>query len=208
MNQKLIAILGLSLLAGGASIRAQDDTNAPSSGAVTRNTFQIIGDRNIFDPNRRPSRRGNNGPVTTREYFKLTGVMSYDDKAYAFFDGSGGGNRSGAYQLNDKINGYTIVGITNNAVKLSVSNQVVTMVGGAQMAREVTRDPRAGGGGETRTPWKMVAGSVVSSDSDPADKADDGAVDDVMKRLIERRKAEENASGSANGGIGTNEIHE
>jgi hypothetical protein len=214
MKRNLIAILGLILLAAVSRVSAAEgETN--SNPQLNRNYFQIISDRNIFDPNRRPQRPQNNGPRSYREYFTLKGAMTYENQGYAFFDGNGTQtNRGQAYQPNQTINGYAIVEITNNSVKLSdAGNHALMMVVGMQMSRDVTSDPARG---DTRGPWKPVAGTAVSSDSDASGSSGQageggsgdsagGAESDVMKKLIERRLAEEKAS-AGNGG--TNDIHE
>jgi hypothetical protein len=130
--------------------------------------------------------------------------MSYENKGYAFFEGTGN-VRDKAFSPSDSINGYKIAEITNNTVKLAAaSNQFITLKVGMQMRKE------------DNGPWKLVASSMppsesTSSDSGSSDSgaqsSDDGAGagadaaaptpsipgadSDVIKRLM-RRRAEEN----------------
>jgi hypothetical protein len=195
----LIAIAA-QLLAGGRPVAAQEPD---SDTRPNFNSFQIIEQNNIFNPYRRPAVRKNSGPPPPRIcYFTLNGTMSYENKGYAFFDGTGG-NRGKVFSPSDTINGYRIVEITNNTVKLAAaSNQFVTLKVGMQMRKE------------DNGPWKLVASSRPASestapDSGPADSAqasDDnsgagadtaaptpavpGADADVIRRLMRRRAAE------------------
>src|SRR6185503_10878388 len=129
---------------------------------------------------------------------------------FAFFEGTGAQTRNHAYQPSDKINGYTIAEITNNAVKLAAaSNQFIVMLVGMQMSRDVTSDPSSSRS-EVRGPWKLVAGSVLdaspagSGQSGEGEGAGSGPGGDVMKRLIEERLAEQIETTRG----GTNENHE
>src|SRR4051812_46991175 len=103
--------------------RAQS-TNAPAKNDFQ--SFQIISQRNIFDPNR--SARG--GPREPREAskpsrteaFGLVGTMLYEKGKFAFFDGSSSDYRKIATP-SDKIAGYTVTDIEANAVKLETNGQ-------------------------------------------------------------------------------------
>jgi hypothetical protein len=218
----------MAVLAAGTAGRAQNTTATASTNASpitsTKSTptasadtaaprmnltsFQIIESRNIFDPNRRPPRViRDTTPRDVVEYFGLSGDMTYENQAYAFFDGSGQ-VRNRAFKPADKINGYTIAAITNNTVKLqSGSNQVVNMTVGMQLRRV------------NNGPWTVVASTVPPPDSGSSGSAGDasggststlsGPDADVMARLMKRRAEEtkDTSTGSTAEGTGTNEIH-
>ena len=227
MKQRILHFIALlAMLAAGTAARAQS-TNA-SAGTSTKaktttsadsatprmslSSFQIIETRNIFDPNRRPPRpiRENTGPRDVIEYFGLDGAMTYENQAYAFFDGSGQ-VRNRAFKPADKINGYTIAAITNNTVKLDGgSNQVINLTVGMQLRRV------------NNGPWKVVASSVPPPDTGSSESSSDssggststlsGPEADVMARLMKRRAEEmkdtsTGSTGSTGEGTGTNEIH-
>jgi hypothetical protein len=130
---KLQLMLLVLLCAGGPTGRAQT-TNAPARASFSE--FQIISDRNIFNPNRyarsgprtytpRPTRR------TTS--FTLTGIMSYGEGetpgTYAFFDGSSADFRQ-ALQRDGTIAIFKVSRVTLDAVTLqSDTNQYVLKIG-------------------------------------------------------------------------------
>src|SRR5579862_1681456 len=50
--------------------------------------FQLIAERNIFDPNRAPRSIRNTTQPKTTDSFTLVGTMSYEKGIFAFFDGN------------------------------------------------------------------------------------------------------------------------
>ena len=196
-----ISIVTLALaLAAIRVIRAQDTNPASASALPTGfQSFQIISQKNIFDPYRRP-RVGSTNSLPPTYYFTLNGTMSYDDKSYAFFDGSGirGGR---AFQPSDTINGYKIAEIADNYVKLmAASNQFVKLSVGMQMKRTGTG------------PWALVASPDLTAEPSSSEGGSDrpmesmvgGADSDVMKRLMARR-AQETGDSKSNSNSTTNE---
>ncbi|HKI71490.1 MAG TPA: hypothetical protein VKA81_03870, partial [Verrucomicrobiae bacterium] len=73
----------LLLVAAGSTGRAQS-TNSPAR--VDYQTFRLISERNIFDPNR-SSRSGgvSRSRPTIAESFALVGTLSYEKGNVAFF---------------------------------------------------------------------------------------------------------------------------
>ena len=200
---RTISILILALLTASVRLaRAQDTNSMAASAPVTGfQSFQIISQKNIFDPYRRPRVGSTIAPPPTY-YFTLNGTMSYEDKSYAFFNGSGI-RTSQAFQPSDSINGYKIAEIANNYVKLMASsNQFVKLSVGMQMKRVGTG------------PWTLVASPdptaepASSSSEDSSDHAVmstvGGADSDVMKRLMARR-AQETGDSKSNSNSTTNE---
>lgn len=189
-------------LAAARIVRAQDTNSeaafVPQTGFQS---FQIISQKNIFDPYRRPVRPGGTNAPPPTYYFTLNGTMSYEDKSYAFFDGSGirGGR---AFQPADTINGYKIAEIDDNYVKLMASsNQFVKLSVGMQMKR-------TGIG-----PWALVASPDPTAEPSSSEGGPDramesmvgGADSDVMKRLMARRAQEEKGDSNKNSNSTTNE---
>lgn len=179
--------LGLALLGlAGGSARAQS-TNAPPT--LNYQSFRIITDRNIFDPNRRKPgevRQDTAAAKTVhKESIALVGVMSYSKGTFAFFTGSSPEYQKAGLQLNDKIGGYKITAITPGHVVLQSTNHPISLSVGMQIERE--------GNG----PWKIApaSGSLAeagSSDSSskPVAKASSGEDSDVLKRMMQRRQKE------------------
>jgi hypothetical protein len=218
MNLKTPICLGASvalLLAGSGRALAQDSNSNASSASTsdarpTARSFEIIEQNNIFNPNRRPPTTRSNGPPPPRSYyFTLNGTMTYENREYAFFNGTGA-NRD-HFAKSDTINGYKIVEITNNTVKLEgASNQIIKLQPGMQMHRV------------ENGPWTLVASSMSSpasdsstpgadSNSDNNSAGDSGALSlplqgaqaDIVKKLMARRALDEgtatNNSTTSNG---------
>ena len=173
---------------------ALQNTNTPvrlATNSATRldySSFKVVADRSIFDPNR--SRRsvrggsGDGGPERKSvkvESFTLVGTMNYGKGDRAFFDGTEAKYRQ-AFKTQDTIAGYKLTTIAANSVTLEKDGKSVEMFLGAQFKK---RDDE---------PWELVASSLgLVSTYKPKSgaSADTSASDDeVMKRLLERRKKE------------------
>jgi hypothetical protein len=202
MKNRFLLIAALVASLAGVRPVAGEDISADTRPDF--NSFQVIERNNIFNPSRRPPRRGSNAPVVHTYSFTLDGTMSYQNKGYAFFNGNAV-NRGGVFGLADTINGYQIAEITNNTVKLAASsNQFITLKVGMQM-RKVENGP-----------WKLVGSSEPASESSSSGSAETtsndnsgdtaaatapvistpGASADVIAKLM-RRHREENGDTNA-----------
>ena len=112
-------------------------------------SFQIIADRNIFDPNRYPHTTRSRGRSISPSApgFSLVGTMSYRKGMLAFFDGNESDYRK-VLSLNGTIAGYKVVEITLHGVKLASTNKPVEMKVGAQMRQEGKGEWQLAGSGE------------------------------------------------------------
>jgi hypothetical protein len=131
-NRLQLTLLVL-LCAGGLTGRAET-TNVPARASFSE--FQIIPDRNIFNPNR----YARSGPRTytprqTRRTtsFTLTGIMSYGEGetpgTYAFFDGSSADFRK-VLQVDGTIANFKASSVTLDTVTLqSDTNQYLLKIG-------------------------------------------------------------------------------
>jgi hypothetical protein len=131
-----LAVFG-TLLAIGRPAAAQT-TNAPAAtNATDYSSFQIIVERNIFDPNRYAhtprSRRRSISP--SAPWFSLVGTMSSRNGMLAFFDGNDSDYRK-VLSPDGVIAGYKVVEITQRGVKLEAAGKPVVMKVGAQMRQE------------------------------------------------------------------------
>jgi hypothetical protein len=159
-------------------------------------SFQIITQRNIFDP-RRTRDRGNETYQRVRppriETFSFRGTALKIGKDYydAFFDGDGA-PRSGVLNVNDTINGYKIKAITNDSVTLATTkgtNQEVVVV---KAEWGLTRTD----GGE----WKMAFNPAPHTTGARAQNSGDGANGGGQSAGVQNNSGDRNSGD--NGGYG------
>jgi len=165
---------------------------ARSPARLDLDSFRLIWERNIFNPNRSGRYTRTPPPVRRREpdrrapveSFALMGTMSYEKGNFAFFEGSGSQYQK-VLETSNTIGGYTITEITQAHVKLESTNgQAIELPVGMQMRRqeegEWTVSERAqASGGYSRS-------SSSSNSSGPESS-------EALKRLMERREQEGNA---------------
>ncbi len=197
MKPRFIHTLVLTILLVSSRMRAEEPTNSvaaaqPTNGVVRLDlpSFQIVSQRNIFDPNRRPKSASGSGirakPAQV-DSFSLRGTMSYGNQNVAFFDGSSS-QFSKAVTPKDTIAGYKIAEIAFDHVKLTAaSNQTINLPIGSQMKRQ------------DNGPWALVENpepaaepAAPAASGKPATPAagGGGAADDVIKRLMQKRERE------------------
>jgi hypothetical protein len=189
----LVAGLLLSL-----AVRAQVTNAPPTAGTNLPNrldysAFRIISDRNIFNSQRssRSARSGGEAPRTAKvDSFTLVGTMAYEKGRFAFFDGSGSEYRK-VLKPEGVIAGYKILDIAPGNVRLGRDGKELELRVGTQMRRQEEGE------------WQQTAqaGSYSGSGrSAPAEKADSngaaaadsgGDENEVLKRLMQKREAEE-----------------
>jgi hypothetical protein len=172
-------------LAAGLFAHAQstDDSSADYS------TFEIIAQRNIFDPNRYPHSPGyvpprREGPPT----FSLAGTMSYRKGMYAFFTGTRSDYQK-AVQEGGTIGDFTVAKISFEGVQLQNAGKKIDMKVGSAMHQE-------GDGWDLSLPgaWSPSAsistGTETQSTNETAPTAlpSSGAPNDILKRLMEQRE--------------------
>jgi hypothetical protein len=134
----LLVLLGLWTLDFGlwTSSAAQSGNSATNRGDYS--DFQIIGKRNIFNPNRsRAYVPRDRTPTVYRriESFALVGVMSYGKGPMAFFDGTRSDYKK-VLKPNDTIGGFKVTAIDDSSVKLASSTNEIEVQVGMQMASE------------------------------------------------------------------------
>jgi hypothetical protein len=155
-------------------------------------SFRLIWERNIFNPNRSPGRyttrvaptfRRDDGTRRRTESFALVGTMSYEKGRFAFFESSNYQYQK-VLETSNTIAGYTIADITPTHVKLESTNgQAIKLPVGMQMKKEdegewsVSERPQSSEG---------YGRSSVSSGSSGAEASE------VLKRLMQKRDQEGN----------------
>lgn len=166
------------------SVRSATNT---ASGADL-DSFRIISQRNIFDPNRSPRRASRTvssepqrAPRTER--FALLGTMSYEKGSFAFFDGTSSDYRR-SLKPGDDIAGFKIAEVAPTCVRLETTNsQMIELCVGMQM-QKAQDDPWQLGG-------KAELPDLPRNSSAPSTSSPSGAeADDVLRRLMQQREQE------------------
>jgi hypothetical protein len=188
VSRAVVGLLGLA--AGGwfagdlPGAGAPKATNSPTEFSA----FKKVYENNIFNPNRRPNRRGaGDRPERTPkiESFALIGTFLDDHQLVAFFTGTESSYRK-ALLPPKSIAGFQLVEVEYGCVKLSRTNHVFEFPIGSQMRRQDEGE------------WELVQGaSAASSSSESGGEADkssavkstgDAATDAILKRLMEKRE--------------------
>jgi hypothetical protein len=207
LSLRRLALVALScgaIVAQAATTNTVETTNAPAIAANTNaNTgtdfpsFKIISDRNIFSANRsgRPS-RGPARKATKVDTFTLVGTVDYSKGAFAIFDGSSSSFRK-TVKAGDSIANFKITDVDLDHVTIVSTNgaEIVLHVG-SQM-RRVDEGAWAAGSGRAETvkvsEEKDTADNADATTDDPGKSSDPAPIagdDAVLKRLMQKRKAE------------------
>jgi hypothetical protein len=184
MRAALVILLWTALAAGPAPA-ADTMTNAPPAG-TNFNAFRLITERNIFNQNRSPrSARRESPPRRTPrvQSLSLVGTMSYGKGEFAFFEGSNSEYRK-PVKAGDKIAGYQVKQITSSSVKVASDSQEFEIKVGQQLRREDDGE------------WQLASGSTRAATPEPSNgsaapvSSGNGAEDEVVRRLLEKRAKE------------------
>jgi hypothetical protein len=156
-------------------------------------SFQIIAQRNIFDPDRYPRMNGVSRRRSTSRAvpaFSLAGTMSYRKGMFAFFDGTSSDYRK-VLPAGGTIAGYTVTKITLDGVQLQAAGEKVELKVGGQMQQE------SEGVWQLGAPGKLPETGIEGEDSTPAsdetsapDAPSGSEPDDVLKKLMQQREQE------------------
>jgi hypothetical protein len=188
----------------------------PTNGAalLSYDSFRLISDRNIFNPNRsaRTSTRTGTRPSSSRpsarvESFSLLGTMAYEKGVFAFFEGSSSEYRK-ALQAGGEIAGFHIAHIAPQQIQLQLGTNVIEFKVGMQMRREDEGDWFASSG-DPRSSRRVAsprartsAGSVSDESGRPADPTEGAEPEviilegDPMEETGEPQSPEPNGSNS------------
>lgn len=191
-HSSLILRTLLAALALATGVAAGQSTT--DSTTMDYSSFQIIPQRNIFDPNRYP--RGNETYHRQRPQgvptFSLAGTMSYRRGMLAFFNGTDPDYQK-VVEAGGTIAGYTVTNITMSGAQLLLNGKAVDLKVGAAMQQDgdswvldnsdVFTMPSMTGSGDSSTQ------SPASGAAPPAG-ADSSGGNDVLKRLMQQRQQE------------------
>ena len=184
----VLAMLG-ALLANGRSAAAQT-TNAPA--ATNYSSFQIIAERNIFDPNRYAHTTHSRGRSVSKSapYFSLVGTLSSRNGMLAFFDGNDSDYRK-VLSPDGVIAGYKVVEITLRGARLEAAGKPVELKVGAQMRQEGKGEWQLADSG--KLPSATTGNETPATDETPAAGPASGSAsepNDVLKKLMQQREQE------------------
>jgi len=131
-------VLVTMLLALGHTRGWAQPSNAPSR--LNYDSFRVISDRNIFNPNRYArsssrTRAESSRPASRVDSFTLVGLMQYEKGVFAFFDGTSPNYRK-TLETDGAISEFKITGIDPKQVKLVSGTNEFTLHVGVQVRRE------------------------------------------------------------------------
>ena len=226
MNLKTSALkLVASAIAGAVWLSsAVFSAAAPSAGGTDFTPYQLIGQRNIFDPNRVPHVRSSSAHATARvvDSFSFVGTMSYSKGTFAFFDGTSPDFRK-VLELGGSVADFNVAAITPKFVTLLAGTNETILPLGTQMRRDddghwvLSTDTAAyAGAGHSSTSGSKRLSHSPSGDSNTT--AQDGSTDtgtdmgtpdassppggsanDALTRLMQQRALEEQQLGQGSG---------
>jgi hypothetical protein len=216
--KKLIGSALLATLALTARLGiAQSTDDSATTPATDYSAFQLIPQRNIFNPNRYPNEPVNFHPQASQQVpeFTLVGTMSYRKGMFAFFNGTDPEYQK-AVQEGGTIAGFTITNINLTGVLLLSTNMSTNMMVGQAMEQQGDgwalndngmtfsgisgassfRGGREGREGNGRRRRGNYGESNSNEQTAPAIEAapapsSDLSGNDVLKKLMQQRQQEE-----------------
>lgn len=167
-------------------------------------SFRLIFERNIFNPNRRPGRiagppriERERAPRLRSEAFALMGTLSYEKGDFAIFEGTSSAYRQ-VLKPTDTIAGYKIAEITTDHVKLEGTNGLsIELPVGMEMKRNEEEDWRLSErpGSTERSSSAASSSSTTSTNPTPEGtnaSSAGGGESEALRRLLEKREQELN----------------
>lgn len=187
-NQSGLAARWLVLIVSAAGLFA----NAQSTDDATTTsfeTFQVIVQRNIFNPDRYGGSNYSYQRHPEVPTFALAGTMSYRKGMFAFFSGTSDEYRK-ALQEGGTVAGYTVTHITFDGAELKNGEKTIELKVGAAMRLE-------DGSWTLSAPGEWENSSSSETDNQntngvpAAPLPSSGEQNDVLKRLMQRREQEQ-----------------
>ena len=182
----------LFILTLALSARPADPPTAsrPSQNRPQLEDFQILSERNIFNPNRGPRQVRTERPPTVAqaprtETLALLGTLGYEKGWFAVFGGSEPGFRQ-LLSVSDSIAGCKIQNVEADYVELEQDGQKLRLQVGMKMERKGEGQWNLAGTA-SRAEERATLTAAVTNRSDTSSEDDD-----VLKRLLEKREREMN----------------
>ena len=167
------------------SSKSADRAKVATPTGPTFDTYRLIGDRNIFNPNRVSRSRSSETPLPRTEVISFVGTMQYEKGLFAFFDSPDTAYRK-ALNEGGALGKFTVRGITADSVELERDSQPLALKMGQQLRRPE--------GGE----WSVIGAEIVRSEARAAEAAANpgpGApiaipadASEALRRLMEKRQ--------------------
>jgi hypothetical protein len=178
----IAVVAAVTLLLGGAAAAVTPaPAPAPAAGpTVSFSTFQLIGNLNIFNPNRVGYVPGSAQPHS--DTIAFVGTMDSTKGRLAFFNSSNASFRKAMGQ-GAMIADFTVTRIEPDRVELTKDSKSTWLAMGQQLRRPPGGEWEPGAGGSLAA----EAGSSAGPDNASAPAIPAGA-DDVVKRLMEKRQ--------------------
>jgi hypothetical protein len=163
------------LLLDGQTTRAQS-TNTGASQDYS--SFNIIAQRNIFNPRRYPTRPGyvpRERPAASRqaENFALLGTMVYEKGPVAFFDGSNSSYRK-AIAPAETIAGFSVQEIQPDYVKLASGSNQIELHVGMELRRDGEGQWRMGQAAEPSGGYERTVARASTASTEPQTPPQEG----------------------------------
>lgn len=154
-------MFGTALLVAALSVPVAT-AQSGSGQKKSLSAFKLITDRNIFSPNRTPSRPMTYQNTSTRttstrgESFSLVGTIEYEKGSFAFFDGTSSDYRK-TLSLGGGIAGFNLTNISHSKVTLLQGSNTMEFKIGMLMKRDdndewYSSDPSDSSGGRRFAP--------------------------------------------------------
>jgi hypothetical protein len=190
------------MLSGAAAIAASADAKAPAAKPAATpaptvakasptaangsfDSFRLIGDRNIFDPNRRSRVRSasNEPPVPTGDTIAFVGTMDYDQGIFAFFDSSDARYRR-VLPEGGKLAEFVVKHVEARRVDLTRDGKVTTL----DITQQLHRPPEGGDWAVTGASPIPAVSATADGGAAPTVPAVPADASDILKRLMEQRQ--------------------
>jgi len=190
-----------ALAAGGSASQ-----RAPSASDPVR----LLSERNIFDASREPRRPERSAPSKPLEWIELVGVWRDGSRPVALVEGSRS-QYCGSLSVGQTIADFKALRIETDGLVLSRNGSTIALPVGSRLSRRGDEEwslsagglgrETADGRGPSATPQAPAtpeAGSSRQTDADRPSAGSDsktspapsGAANDLLKRLMERRRQE------------------
>jgi len=205
---RLFATIGLAFSSLAATTNNVENTNAPVAAASTNtnnptdfSSFKVIADRNIFSANRsgRVASKGPTRKPTKVDTFTLVGTVDYSKGLFAIFEGSSNSFRK-TVKVGDSFVGFKIIDVDLDHVTIATTNNTPTVLHvGSGMRRVDDGDwtastgpaPSVGKSAESKDNADEPAVASTNASPESSDEPAPSAADnDVLKKLMQKRKAE------------------
>ena len=167
------------------SSKSADRARVATPTGPTFDTYRLIGDRNIFNPNRVGRSRSSETPPPRTEVISFVGTMQYEKGLFAFFESPDTAYRK-ALNEGGALGKFTVKGITADQVELERDAKPLTLRIGQQLRRP--------DGGE----WSVIGVDIVRSEARAAEAAANPGLgaplaiptdaSEALRRLMEKRQ--------------------